>query len=121
LKGNDREKFSEFLGLVSLKGHYVEDLDIPRSIKTLLFSLLQFIPLNLFRNQSATFKKHIESVAPEFDIMLIDHYEMYQYVPNNFTGRVVLHQHNCEYLMWQRFGEIEKNIFKKQLYIFSLF
>jgi glycosyltransferase involved in cell wall biosynthesis len=45
---------------------------------------------------------------------------MYQYVPDDFKGRVVLHQHNCEYLMWHRFGEIEKNIFKKAaLYIQS--
>lgn len=120
LKGKDREKFSEFLSLVNLKGHYVEDLDIPRNIKTLLFSLLQFIPLNLFRNQSATFKKHIDTVASEYDIILIDHYEMFQYVPIGFKGKVVLHQHNCEYLMWKRFGEIEKNIFKKgALYIQS--
>lgn len=120
LKGNDKEKLPEFLSLVNLKGNYVEDLDIPRSIKTLFLSLLRLIPLNLFRNKSTTFKKHIDSVSSDYDIILIDHYEMFQYVPDNFMGKVVLHQHNCEYLMWQRFGEIEKNIFKKvALYIQS--
>lgn len=113
LKDNDPENLKSFLDKVNLKGYYTENSDIPRNIKNLLLSLLMFIPLNLFRNRSHTFKKHIQSIVGNYDTLLIDHYEMFQYVPKNFKGRVVLHQHNCEYLMWQRFAEIEKNPLKK--------
>jgi hypothetical protein len=38
---------------------------------------------------------------------------MFQYIPKNYKGKIVLHEHNCEYLIWKRYAEIEKNKIKK--------
>ncbi|MRS02605.1 glycosyltransferase [bacterium] len=38
---------------------------------------------------------------------------MGQYIPEDYAGKVILHQHNAEYIMWKRFSENEKYILKK--------
>jgi glycosyltransferase involved in cell wall biosynthesis len=90
-----------------------EELNVPRSGKNLILSNLQGIPLNLFRNKSASFRKKVEAVIHLHDVVFCDHYVMFQYVPDHYKGKVVLHEHNCEYLIWQRYAEIEKGLFKK--------
>lgn len=113
LKNEDASHEPEFLERLSLTAYYSEPIEVPRSPLNLIKSNLQGIPLNLFRNKSAAFKHHIDSIASRFDTIFIDHYEMYQYVPADFKGAIILHQHNCEYLMWDRFAEVERNLLKK--------
>jgi polysaccharide biosynthesis protein PslH len=117
LKNNDAEHISSFREKVSLKDFLSFELQVPRTPINLLKANLMGIPLNLFRNRSKDFRAQIAGIAGDYDVLFIDHYEMYQYVPKNYTGRVVLHQHNCEYLLWERFGELEQNAIKK----FALF
>lgn len=38
---------------------------------------------------------------------------MFQYIPDSFQGKIILHEHNCEYLIWKRYAAIEKNYLKK--------
>jgi len=113
LKNNDIGCQEEFAALVPLKLHYTLPLDIPRTAINLLNSNLKRIPLNLYRNKSKKFENYISSICDNYDCLFIDHYEMFQYVPSHYAKKVILHQHNCEYLIWQRFGEIEKKLLKK--------
>lgn len=113
LKNEDEQFQEEFLKKVPLKGHYFEAIDVPRTPLNLVKSNLMLMPLNLFRNRSASFKKNIAALVGNADILFVDHYEMFQYVPEDYKGKVVLHQHNCEYLLWERFAVLEENPFKK--------
>lgn len=112
-KGEDTIHQSEFVEQIALSGYYYEGLEIPRTAMNLVRSNLARVPLNLYRNRSASFARKIRSIAPDFDVIFVDHYEMYQYVPRRFKGKVVLHQHNCEYLMWERFARVEPLPHKK--------
>ncbi len=113
LKNEDKSFKAEFQHNTKLKNLITLELNIPRSVRNLLISNLQHIPLNLYRNKSKTFKEKIHTIADEFDVIFCDHYVMFQYIPEDYKGKVVLHQHNCEYLIWQRYAAIEKNWFKK--------
>ena len=113
LKNEDAAHEAEFLERLGLTAHYSESIDVPRTPLNLIKSNLQGIPLNLYRNKSAAFKKHIDTISSGFDTIFIDHYEMYQYVPEGYRGSVILHQHNCEYLMWDRFAQVERNPLRK--------
>ncbi|HYC27835.1 MAG TPA: glycosyltransferase, partial [Chitinophagaceae bacterium] len=59
------------------------------------------------------FREGVNNLALKYDVLFIDHYEMYQYVPLDYQGKTVLHQHNCEYLLWERFGKLDPNPLKK--------
>lgn len=113
LKNNDNEHIEVFHSKVTLFGHFYLPLNIPRTPFNLVKSNIQGIPLNLYRNKSNEFKKGLQNAFMFADLIFVDHYEMYQYVPKNFIGKKILHQHNCEYLMWDRFAEIEENKLKK--------
>ncbi|MCO5230783.1 MAG: glycosyltransferase family 4 protein [Chitinophagales bacterium] len=113
LKNDEEQDVQTFLSLVKLDDYYFEQLDIPRTGMNLIKSNLLFQPLNLYRNRSPKFSQQIQSWAQQVDAIFVDHYEMFQYVPKNFKGKVILHQHNCEYLIWDRFAQLEKSFVKK--------
>ena len=113
LKNEDADYEEEFLEKVALAGYYSERIDVPRSPVNLIKSNLKGMPLNLYRNLSKKFATKTAEIAKQCDVIFVDHYEVFQYVPSNFKGRVVLHQHNCEYLMWDRFAKVEKNLIKR--------
>ena len=113
LKNEDAQHVAEFLTTVKLSNFISEASDIPRTAKNLILSNLQGIPLNLYRNKSAAFKQKVNAVIHQYDAVFCDHYVMFQYIPDDFKGKIILHEHNCEYLIWKRYADIEKSIPKK--------
>ncbi len=69
------------------------------------------LPLSIERNRSASMRdavlRAIDTNA--FDAVFIDHWLMAQYLPRNFAGLKLLHEHNAEFVMWQRQAELERN------------
>ena len=113
LKHEDSIHQAVFLEKVQLSGYYSEGIEIGRSAITFLKSNVLGIPLNLYRNRSINFSNKIAALARDMDVIFVDHYEMYQHIPDQFKGKVVLHQHNCEYLMWDRFAKVEPSFAKR--------
>ena len=46
---------------------------------------------------------------------------MFQYIPPDFRGRIVTHQHNAEFIMWSRYAKLVKNPIKKLLLLIEAF
>ncbi len=113
LKNDEQKDVHTFLSKVSLADYYFEPIEIPRTAMNLVKSNLLLQPLNLYRNRSKKFTQNIQKLIQQSDAIFVDHYEMFQYVPKNYTGKIILHQHNCEYLIWERYSEIETSPFKK--------
>lgn len=113
LKNDDKLHVQEFRDKFIIQHFIAEELNVARSAKNFLISNLQNIPLNLYRNKSVSFKNKIHKVIHEHDVIFCDHYVMFQYIPDNYKGKIILHEHNCEYLIWKRYAGIEKNIIKK--------
>jgi glycosyltransferase involved in cell wall biosynthesis len=113
LKNDDTKHVDEFKQKYKLHDFISLELNIERNAKNLILSNLQGIPLNLYRNKSAIFKEMIDKVANDYDVIFCDHYVMFQYIPKDYKGKIILHEHNCEYLIWKRYADIEKSIPKK--------
>jgi glycosyltransferase involved in cell wall biosynthesis len=73
------------------------------------------VPLTIYRNQSVDFKQKVDAQADDFDVIFVDHYLMFQYVPAHFRGRVIVHQHNAEFVMWSRFAKQTSKPLQKAL------
>jgi len=73
-----------------------------RTTAAFLASILANKPLAVFRNYSPKAKLMIEKLAADADVIVVDHYLMFQYVPKWFQGRVVVLTHNAEFLLWER-------------------
>lgn len=113
IKEGQSQHISEFLRTTKVKNLYSEIVDKPRSIKNFLLSLLHQKPLSVYRNFSSSFFQEVSKVIYDYDIVFVDHFLMFQYIPEDFKGRVILHQHNAEYVMWERYSKLQNNILHK--------
>ena len=113
LKGNDKKNEEAFLECLPGLSYTGIPVDRPRSIGALVGSYRLGKTLNEFRSYSKEAAGIIAERAKTCDAIFVDHYEMQQYVPRDFSGRIVLHEHNAEYVLWQRFAEIQQNPLKK--------
>ncbi len=113
-KGKDIKWKDQFERRIELKEFKYQEFEIRRSYKALINSYFRNKSLNLYRNYSSEAKKTIKEMLVGKDILFVDHYEMFQYVPKDFKGRVVLHQHNAEFVLWNRFASVEKSIIKRK-------
>lgn len=121
LKEDDYKHEKEFLEKIQLSNYKSVPLLIPRTAINLIKSYFLAPCLNLFRNRSEEMKKAVEELSPGQDIIIIDHYEVFQYVPKDFKGKVVLHTHNAEFMLWKRMSELSSNWIKKMILSFEAF
>ena len=93
----------------SLGGIGTVALDKPRNAWTLLYSYLSRVPLRIERNRSSEMAQLVKSQISEYqpEVLFVDGLSMAQYVPAGFGGLKILHEHNAEYVIWQRQSEIE--------------
>jgi glycosyltransferase involved in cell wall biosynthesis len=102
-----------FLSQINPSSFFCATINRQRNLWNLIKSYLENVPLSIYRNSSETFKQHVARIASQYEVIFVDSYLMLQYVPADYEGKVVLHEHNAEYVIWERFAKIENNIFKK--------
>lgn len=104
------DELEQFKSRSSLKYFYYDAVEVPRSGKNLLRSYTKCVPLNVYRSASERLKQTVQTIAHEYPIILLDHYESFQYLPEDYKGKVILHTHNATYLMWERYAQADGNI-----------
>lgn len=118
LKDDDENHEAEFKKKVQLEHYFSEKVNIERSPINLIKSYFQAPCLNVFRNYSNNFQLQVNKEASNYDVIIVDHYEMFQYVPADYNGKTIMHTHNAEFMLWQRMSELTSNPIKK--FILSL-
>ena len=109
LKMDDAMYVEEFHGVSPCSEHLHEAVNIPRSPRSLITSYLRGIPLNVHRTGSARLKRRIAALANSYDVIVLDHYEVYPYLPTSYQGLAVYHAHNAYFKMWLRYAELPGN------------
>jgi glycosyltransferase involved in cell wall biosynthesis len=110
LKENDQRHLAEFESKAELAEFLHEPLQVPRSARNLAISYLRGVPLNIHRTDSSRLRRAIDRIAADYDLIFCDHYEVFQYVPEDYRGKVILHEHNAYFLMWYRYAERDGNL-----------
>ena len=113
LKEDDAEQADDFVRHFSLSQYALQPIDVPRSAVNLVKSYLRNVSLNVYRSRSVALRDTLAAVADQYDVIFIDHYEAFQYVPEDYRGRIILRIHNAEFMMWRRFARLQKNPVKK--------
>lgn len=113
LKNDDEANQKGFLEKVELQEYKGISLNVSRSIPNILKSYLRSTTLNNYRNRHTGFRKLVKQQSMQSDLLFVDHYEMFQYVPKNCKAKIVLHTHNAEFALWKRMSNIDGNPFKK--------
>lgn len=109
LKNDDKYKVKEYVDKqnINLYGFYLKDAS--RNLYNYFLSLILFKPLSIKRNYS---KKLILFLQNEYhnniDAVIVDHFLMYPYVKyldKRQDFKVILHEHNAEYVLWRRYSK----------------
>lgn len=115
LKWDDPKNEAAFRARVKLERYFSLELNVERTAGTVARSYLKGVPINLLRNYHPELKRIIHQwlEAGGFDFVFVDHYEMFQYVPDGLDVRAVLHEHNAEFVMWERYASASTSPLKK--------
>ncbi len=97
-------ELERFHNNVDLEAFYSDAVEVPRTGVNLAKSYLKSVPLNVYRSCSEALKARVNQIADQFDVIVLDHYESFQYLPSNYKGKVILHTHNATFLMWERYA-----------------
>lgn len=110
------EKFNES---IQLDNSYHEKVERERTPKNLITSYLSGVPINVYRSASKKLKAQVERIIDEFDVVVLDHYESFYYLPDNCSGKVIFHTHNATYLMWQRYANGDDSFVMRSIAAFE--
>jgi glycosyltransferase involved in cell wall biosynthesis len=80
-----------------------------RSALNLVRSYVSKVPLSIERNRSAAMQKlvadSVKGWSPE--VIFVDSWLMAQYLPPDYEGLKLLHEHNAEFELWDRQADLE--------------
>lgn len=119
LKENDADHVDEFSRHAPIEKLITDSVRVPRSAKNLLKSYVVGKPLNLVRTYSHTLSNTVAKIVDDYDLVLVDHYEVFQLLPQKLIEQsvkrpaVVYHAHNAYHQIWQRYSETTLNPAKK--------
>lgn len=109
LKMDDAMNVQEFHAVSPCSHHLHEEVNIPRTPGNLTKSYLRGIPLNVHRSFSETLRRSIADIIDQYDVVFLDHYEVYPYLPRDYAGLTVYHAHNAYFKMWERYAQLPGN------------
>lgn len=109
LKQDDEEHLAAFTAVSPCEQHLVAPLVVPRSAVQLAASYLEGRPLNVRRTLDAGLRDRVRRIAAGFDVIFLDHYEVYPYLPADYRGMVVYHAHNAYFKIWERYASLPGN------------
>jgi glycosyltransferase involved in cell wall biosynthesis len=109
LKLDDAHQLAAFHDRSPCDAHFHAPIDVPRSAANLAASYLQRQPLNVRRTLDDSLRRRVADIAHDHDIVLLDHYEVFPYLPEDYDGLVVYHSHNAYFKLWQRYARLPGN------------
>lgn len=85
-------------------------MDRSRNPLTLLRSYISGVPLSIARNGSSEMSRLVTQALNTADYagVFVDGWLMAQYLPERFSGLKLLHEHNAEYVIWERQARLER-------------
>lgn len=109
LKLDDADHLEDFYQGSPCKDHIHQPVAVGRTAGNLARSYARGVPLNVLRSFDKTLQREIASVADDHDVVVLDHYEVYPYLPESFKGLTIYHAHNAYYKMWERYAQLPGN------------
>ncbi len=109
LKMDDTQHLQEFHAISPCHKHLHAEVKVPRTPGNLAISYLRGVPLNVHRTASDSLRRSIAAIADQYDVVFLDHYEVFPYLPREYAGLTVYHAHNAYFKIWERYAQLPGN------------
>ncbi|ASW42459.1 glycosyltransferase [Clostridium isatidis] len=90
-------------------------------IKAVL-SIFSKYPYSVYKYKEKDVKSKLDEISDNYECIYIDHLQLAVYLDDikDFSGKLILDEHNCESIIIKRYYEKEKNIIKKLFLLLEL-
>lgn len=85
----------------------------PRTAINFFVALMTAPSFNAFRIYSKELENMVKWSASTSDVVMVDHAETIDVVPEEFKGKVIYHSHNAEYKLWSDFATMRGTFITK--------
>ena len=109
LKLDDARHVEDFRAISPCTNHLHQAVNVPRNPVNLGVSYMRNVPLNVHRTHSEQLQTNIAAIADQHDVVFLDHYEVFPYLPKDYQGLTVYHAHNAYYKIWERYAQLPGN------------
>lgn len=91
--------------------------DKGRTPRNLARSYTSGVPLSVERNRSDEMRDAVNAAVSvrSYDCLFADGWLVAQYMPSAFAGLKLLHEHNAEYVIWERHAALERGALRGPL------
>ncbi len=90
-----------------------------RTVSNFLKSIFYKKPLSVYRNYFPELAILLEKNIDSYDLIFVDHFLMWQYIPFTHHPKTIVHQHNAEYVMWERYTTLLSSFLKRTVLRFE--
>lgn len=89
---------------------------LPRSGGNFFMALMSAPSFNAYRIRSKQFETMIKWSAEAADIVLVDHLEIFDQIPEKLGKPIAYHSHNAEHVLWEELAKLKGTFFSKWIY-----
>jgi glycosyltransferase involved in cell wall biosynthesis len=113
--GGKRKKAVEAMkaAIPGLSYMQVFDNHQPRTAINFFVALMTSPSFNAFRIYSKELETMIKWSAEASDVLMVDHAETIDLVPEEFKGKIIYHSHNAEFKLWSDFATMRGTFLTK--------
>jgi len=114
--GSRKEDINGLKERVPLESIQAFQNHLPRTGLHFLNAILSAPSFNAYRIYSKEFETMVKWSAATADLVLVDHLEMIDQLPDTIESKLVYHSHNAEYVLWEEFAALKGTFLSKWLY-----
>ena len=113
--GGKRKKAVQALkeAIPGLRHMQVFDNHQPRTAINFFVALMTSPSFNAFRIYSKELETMIKWSAEASDVVIVDHVETIDLIPEEFKGKIIYHSHNAEFKLWSDFASMRGTFLTK--------
>jgi len=82
---------------------------LPRTLGNWFKAVMTSPSFNAYRIYSKELENMVKWSAQKADLVILDHLECIDLIPEDYRGKVVYHSHNCEFKLWNDFKKTLTN------------
>lgn len=82
---------------------------LPRTLGNWFKALMTSPSFNAYRIYSKELENMVKWSAQRADLVIMDHLECIDLIPEDYRGKLIYHSHNCEFKLWRDFKQTLSN------------
>lgn len=114
--GHRAEAMKGLRAAIPIKGIQAFDNHKPRTVLQFINAFLTAPTFNAYRVYSKEMETMLQWSLDDCDVILVDHLEMMDMVPQKLKCKLIYHSHNAEFRLWNSLARVKGSFFTRWIF-----